>query len=331
MRTTRRKRIVLAAAAFLALGAAAGAGEPAKGFTLKAVNDKSLGLWERGKPVLVYNHGTISKKGVPARYNRACYVHPLHGLDGEVLTEDFPVDHRHHRGVFWAWPHVRIGGKEYNSWIPTGIHYRLDRWVRKEAGPKRACLEAVNGWYVGEKKVADEHLRITVHPARADGRAIDFNLTWTATDQPITLQGAGGKSYGGFTVRFNTRLQEKDGLKPKDATITAPDGVTKKDLAVTPLAWADFTAALAGAGKRSGLALLVHPTHPAYPPTWLTRHYGCLCVGWPGVKPGTLQPGKPVRCRYRLWVHRGPADLETLKKAYAAYVKDAPRAPAASP
>jgi hypothetical protein len=99
--------------------------------------------------------------------------------------------------------------------------------------------------------------------------------------------------------------------------------VTKKDLAVTPLAWADFTAALAGAGKRSGLALLVHPTHPAYPPTWLTRHYGCLCVGWPGVKPGTLQPGKPVRCRYRLWVHRGPADLETLKKAYAAYVRGA--------
>jgi AcrR family transcriptional regulator len=40
---------------------------------------------------------------VPEKFRRSCYIHPLYGLDGEVMTEDFPVDHRHHRGVFWAW------------------------------------------------------------------------------------------------------------------------------------------------------------------------------------------------------------------------------------
>ena len=62
--------------------------------------------------MLVYNHGVITDEKVPAkdaRRSRACYIHPLWGLNGEVLTDDFPKDHYHHHGVFWAWPHVEIG------------------------------------------------------------------------------------------------------------------------------------------------------------------------------------------------------------------------------
>ena len=320
MSTSTAGRAATWAMAYLAFGAAAAAAETPKGFLLKDVNDKSLGVWEGGKAVLVYNHGLISRKGVAARYDRACYVHPLYGLSGEVLTEDFPLDHRHHRGVFWAWPQVRIGAKKYDSWIPGGIRYRHDRWVRKEADRSRACLEAISGWYVGRKKVAEERLKITVWPARADSRAVDFDLTWTAADQPIVLQGAAGKSYGGFTVRFNTRPGEKTAVDRKKVTITVPDGVTKKDLAVARLPWADFTAPFTGAPGPSGLALFVHSSHPDHPPTWLTRHYGCLCVGWPGIKPAALAPAKPVRCRYRLWIHRGRKNTATLKKAYDAYL-----------
>ena len=31
--------------------------------------------------------------------------------DGQVLTEDFPADHLHHRGIFWAWHQVYVGEK----------------------------------------------------------------------------------------------------------------------------------------------------------------------------------------------------------------------------
>jgi len=290
------------------------------GFRWKPVDAKSLGLWEGDKPVLVYNHGMISKQGVPARYTRACYLHPVYGLDGEVITEDFPKDHRHHRGIFWAWPHVRIDGKEYNSWVPTGIRYKLERWVRKDANAKQAVLEAHNGWYVGDKKVADERLTMTVHAAADAQRIIDLEFTWTPTDRPISLQGAGGKSYGGLTVRFNTRCREKGGISGKQVRITVPNGVAKRDLPDTKLQWADFTAPFPSAPGRSGAAVFVDKSHPDYPPTWLTRHYGCLCVGWPGVRAQTLQAGKSVTCRYRVLVHRGDLDLDTLKKAYAAYL-----------
>jgi len=290
-------------------------------FRWREINDKSLGLWEGERPVFVYNHGMISKEGVPARYNRSNYIHPLYGLDGEALTDDFPRDHRHHRGIFWAWPGIRIGGKNYNSWIPSGFRYKFERWVRRDAGRQWANLEVESGWYVGEKKVVEERLRVLAHAATAASRSIDFEFTWAATDEPVTLWGARGKSYGGFTVRFNTRPQEKDRIPTKDVAITVPSGRVKTDLAKTRLKWADFTAPFPGARGRSGAAVFIHNTHPDYPPTWLTRRYGCLCVGWPGVKPGTLEPGKPVTCRYRLWVHRGQPDLETLKAAYEEYTK----------
>jgi hypothetical protein len=302
----------------------ASAAEP--GFAWKPVNDKSLGLWEGEKAVLVYNHGMISKEGVKASYDRACYVHPLYGLDGEALTDDFPKDHLHHRGIFWAWPGMKVEGKSVQSWIPQGIYYKQERVIRQEATDKAATLEVENGWYVGEKKVVKEGLVITMHPAAKDSRAIDFDLTWTALDVPVTLWGAEGKSYGGFNIRFAPNKDEPNANKRKDTAIVTSLGPSKgKDVENKPLEWADLTGEVAGAPGRSGVAIFIAKDHPDFPPTWLTRHYGCLCVGWPGVKPKDLEPGKPVRCRYRVWVHRGEADLATLQSAYDAYAKGGER------
>src|SRR5688500_13379652 len=107
---------VLAASLLISLTTSfAVAAEPssaAAGFRFEAVNDASLGLWEGGKPVLVYNHGLIARPEAPGTRARACYVHPVYGLDGEVITDDFPKDHLYHRGMYWAWPHIKIGDEE---------------------------------------------------------------------------------------------------------------------------------------------------------------------------------------------------------------------------
>jgi hypothetical protein len=50
-----------------------------------------------------------------------------------------------------------------------------------------------------------------------------------------------------------------------------------------------------------------------------------LCLGWPGIDAKTFPAGVPIRCQYRVWVHRGAATAERLKEAYAAY--DATAAP----
>lgn len=285
----------------------------AASFQIKDVGDASLGVWEGEKPVMVYNHGTITCEKVPesdARRSRACYVHPVWGLDGEVLTDDFPKDHYHHHGIFWAWPHVGIDGKEYDLWMYNNIQQRFVGWLQRQAGPVAAVLAVENGWFVDDKKVMIE--RVWMRSQRADdgSRSLDFEFTWIPVDKPITLWGAGGKSYGGLNLRFAPR---------QDTRITVPAGVSKEDLPDTPLEWADLTAKFAGAPTSSGAAIFIDPGHPDYPPTWLTRHYGVLCVGWPGVKPQTFEPGKPIKLNYRVWIHKDAPEVAAIQQAYDAY------------
>ena len=287
---------------------AAPAGE---GFRFSDVNEKAIGLWENGKPVFVYNHGVIGKEGVPADRARSSYVHPLYGLDGEILTDDFPPDHYHHRGLFWAWPHVKIGGAEYSLWDLRGIRHQFVRWLEKKQGSLTGATLAVeNGWYTGTEQVVLERIRLLVHPATGDSRAIDMACEWIPLKGPLTLTGAEGKSYGGLTLRF---------APGTNTAITIPSGLTKKDLPMTNLPWADLTRLWTAEKKTSGASIFVHPSHPDFPPQWLTRHYGVLCLGWPGVKPATFQEGDVIRCRYRVWIHRGPATSERIARAYEEY------------
>jgi hypothetical protein len=283
------------------------------GFRFAPVDDKSMGLWEGTKPVLVYNHGVISRAGVPADRNRSTYVHPLYGLDGEVLTDDFPADHHHHRGLFWAWPHVSIGGKHYDLWMLSGIQQRFERWLAQAATNNTALLGVENGWYVGEQKVMAERVWLRVLPATSDQRILDLDFTWTPLGEAVGLAGAEGKSYGGLTLRFAPRT---------NTVITTTLGNGSEDLPMTRLAWADLSAKFAGTPQPSGASIFIAPDHPNYPPMWLTRHYGVLCVGWPGVEAKTFKAGEPIRCRYRVWIHRGAPDGTAVARAYDAYVAD---------
>lgn len=286
-----------------------------KCFRFKEINDKSLQLLDVDEPVLVYNHGPITSEKVPEsdrRRSRACYVHPLWGLNGEVLTDDFPKDHYHHHGIFWTWPHIGIEGKQYNLWDGAKIKDKFVRWICREVGPVAAVLAVENGWFVEEKKVMIERVWLRTYKVADGARTLDIEFTWIPVDKPVTLWGAGGKSYGGLTVRFAVG-------KAKEAVITVPSGRTADDLYEAPLAWVDLTYPFQGAAAPSGAAVFVHPDHPDYPPTWLTRHYGPLCVGWPGVKAKTFEPGKPIRLDYRIWIHKGAVELDDLKRAYEGY------------
>jgi hypothetical protein len=282
-------------------------------FRFVETNGTTLTLLEGQRPVFAYNHGVVPPPdGVPADRARSSYIHPLYGLDGETLTDDFPRDHFHHRGLFWAWPHVRIGDRHYDHWMLQGIAHRFVKWTAREADASGATLGLENGWFVGDTQVMREELRLRAWPATGDGRALDLEFTWTPLDQPVTLEGAEGKSYGGLTLRFAPR---------ENTVITTPKGQGKDDLTVTRLPWADLSATFPGRDQPSGAAILVAPDHPDFPPEWLTRHYGVLCLGWPGVKPRTFPPDQPIRCRYRVWIHRGAPDQKRIQQEFEAFRK----------
>ncbi|NQT84914.1 PmoA family protein [bacterium] len=280
-------------------------------FRFEKAEGKYLHLLEGEKPVLTYNYGMLLGKGVPEDRRRSSYIHPVYGLDGEVLSDDFPADHLHHRGLCWVWPRVIVGGKEYDLWSLQGVEQKFERWLGEKAGRGFAAFGVANGWYVGEKKIVKETVRVRVFPAGEKGRAIDVKLTLEAAEEPVTISGRSPvKGYGGFSFRFAPR---------KETVLTSPAGREVADSNLKRFPWVDLSAKFGGKDFFSGVAIFDDSRNPGFPNGWTLRDYGFLGVAWPGLKLYILKPGEPLTIRYRVWIHRGGAKEGDVAAAYAAY------------
>jgi len=263
--------------------------------------------------VFVYRHQMQLASDVPEKYRRSTYIHPLFDLHGVAITDDFPKDHYHHRGLSWMWPYVRIGERVYDLWAIEGIRQVFEGWLVRETGPVCATLGIKNGWHTDERKVMEEWVWIRTFPVTGCGRAIDFLLTWKALE-PVELRGRADhdKGYGGFCLRYGPR---------ETTVITTPDGVEQGDSDRKPFAWADESAKFRGASVFSGAAVFQHATNPNFPAGWCLRHYGFVGVSWPALESFTLQPGRPLSLRFRVWVHDGDAKQGRVAEAYRLFAE----------
>lgn len=273
-------------------------------FSLQDDNAR-LTLLENGKPVLVYNYTRVAPpEKVPDHFGRACYIHPLYGLDGDVLTQDFPVDHYHHRGVFWAWPECKVGQRKMDVWALGDVRQHHEKWLAREAGADKAEIGVQNFWAFDDapdKPQVREEVRFTVLPADEKGRTIDFYLKLTnVSNETVTFLGATGKGYGGLCVRPDANRSP--------FTFTTASGVCKDDALSFDTPWADVTSKMKPDGPTSGIAIFEHPKNPGYPfPGWIFRHYGFLGASWPQEREHALKPNEFFELRYRLFIHRGTA------------------------
>ena len=269
---------------------------PAGPFAFREAGPGSLELTENGKPVYVFHHGMQWKEGAPEAMRRCCYLHPLYAPDGTAVTEDFPKDHYHHRGVFWAWPVVSAGGETYDLWVLHGVGHRFVKWLSREVNGGSARLAAENGWFAGERTLVKETVEIVTHPARSNRRELDFTLSFEALGQPVQIAGQqDGKGYGGFCIRFGER---------ENTVVRTDTGLEAKDTNLVPHPWAELEGTFGG--RRAGARIDIDPANPGFPNGWCLRHYGFLGVNFPGLKPYTLEPGKPVILKYRVTVNAAP-------------------------
>ena len=267
-------------------------------FEFKELDAKSLQLAEKGAPVFVFNHGTMLPEGVPTDRARCCYLHPVYAPNGVILSDDFPKDHYHHRGISWMWPVVTVDGKTYDGWMLKGMAPRFEKWLTREATAAGATLAFRDGWYVGERKVVEEEIRIAVHPAVNGRRDLDFTLSFRPTGADVSIAGTseGNKGYGGFNLRFAPRT---------GTTITTEKAADVPDSDRVPYAWAE----LAGdfGGKRASARFTIDPETPGFPNTWCLRHYGFLGVNFPGLTTYRLNPAAPLVLKFRVTLAAGEA------------------------
>jgi hypothetical protein len=110
--------------------------------------------------------------------------------------------------------------------------------------------------------------------------------------KPFGLAGMrDGKGYGGFNIRFAAR---------ENTVVRTDKGVEKKDTDLAPHPWAELEATYEG--RRARVRVESDPKNPGFPEGWCLRNYGFLGVNYPGLKPVSMQPGKPVTFRYTVTV-----------------------------
>ena len=232
---------------------------------------------------------------------RSDYIHPLFGLSGEVLTQDWSVDHPHHRGIYWAWPEVDYGTNRGDLHALQTVFARPTGRYKLQGGSDFAQVEAENNWlWEDHEPIVQELTLIRAYRSEAGkGRIIDLVFEFRALKDGVTVARRHTNAYGGLNIRLVT---------PQSQAIFS---FTDPETAVPRRAWSDLSG-LFGNGVPAGLTLLQSARNPDYPGDWIQYPHLAWCQpAFPAVGSRfPLRRDKPLVLSFRLWVHAGlkPAD-----------------------
>ncbi|MEC9009633.1 MAG: DUF6807 family protein [Planctomycetota bacterium] len=280
-------------------------GKPRDGRMVRFVSQKGgVECVDGEQKVMFYQREAHSRD--EGKHVAANYFHPLYGLDGEVLTQDFPVDHPHHHGVFWAWHQLLVGKtRAGDPWANKDFLPVVREAKAVEAGPVFATLVTKVDWTSSHvtdssgrpRPIVSEFGQFRVFHAVGETRHIDFRIRLSALLKDVRIGGSENvKGYSGFTVRVKP---------PADMQIRDRRGRVDADAVGSTSPWANISGRFDGRTTRSGLSILCDNRLPEFPPKWLLRFYGMQNVAYPGRLAVRLEQEHPLVLRHRLVIHRG--------------------------
>ena len=277
-------------------------------------NEEGIWFYENDEPVLFYQ---VTHKSREGQFRRANYIHPLYGMGGRVITEDFPADHLHHRGVFWAWHQVRVNGENIgDNWECRDFNWHV-------AKPKVTCFRC----YVDllthvtwsspslrdvqniPEPIIQETTRIRIRKKCKTYRVIDFKIRLNALQENVALGGSeNDKGYGGFSPRIRI---------PLDALFIGSNGpIEPQRTAVEAGPWLNIVGKYNEGDVDEGFAMITHPDNPGYPEPWILRRSGSMQnAKYPGRNAIVVGRGDDAwTLQYRLIIHRCGNDADLLNR-----------------
>lgn len=255
-----------------------------------------------------------SPKDINGQFSRCNYIHPLYGLDNTQLTEDFPADHLHQRGIFWAWHQILMNGQsigdgwELNNFLQKVTDVEFQQ--KEDKGILNTIVEWKSPlWKSGSEAYLKEHTTITIHPKNDHYRRIDFDITLKAMADGLKIGGSDDeKGYSGFSVRLKLPLDisfydEKGAVEPANTAVTA--GHLLK-----------MEGALLKNGNKGGVAIYSDPTNPSPSNQWILRKSASMQnAAYPGRVPVSIPIDQPLTLKYTLFVYEGSLNTHQIKKA----------------
>lgn len=281
--------------------------------------DEGILLLEGKDSVLFYQSRVKSKDG---QFPRANYIHPLWGVDGEVLTEDFPKDHLHHRGIFWTWHQIYVNDDELaDAWVCKDFEWNVKRLDIVDQDEKSITLQAIVLWESPKllnkkgKRVpfVREITTVKIYRAQKYYRIVDFEIRLSALEKGVSIGGSDNeKGYGGFCVRMPL---------PDDLKFVSSTGeVEPQTLQVETGPWMDISGSIGKNHSKAGILIMVHGDNPLPVDKWILRKKGSMQNPvFPGQNLYKLSKDDLV-LKYSLLVHEGGLNAAQVENFYKAYL-----------
>lgn len=295
--------------------------EPAPGVEVTA-DDASVEIRSGSKSVLKYNHAfVLPPPGAKPAFVRNAYIHPLYSPSGKVVTEDFPADHLHHKGVWFPWTRTRFEGREIDFWNlgeELGT-VQFAGFVGLSSGPVFggfiARHEHVDLTQPGGKVALNETWDVRVwNVGGAEAGYWLWDLTSVqncATDSILFLP---QYRYGGLGFRG------AKGWIDENYEALASTGKTHKNGHLTKAKWIDHSGHGDGwpEDEWAGVAILDHPENFRHPQSMRLWDSGGAFFCYSPIQEGDaeIRPGEAYTSRYRFYVHEGRVDKGEVERLW---------------
>jgi hypothetical protein len=296
------------------------------GDLLLTETDNVILITLRDKPVLEYiKTEKPVPEGIEPHFRRSGYIHPVYAPTGQEITGDFPADHAHQHGLFFAWTKAGFDGKKVDFWNQAKDLGRIEfrKVVNLKREEEQVSFSVKHAFTVkSDDKVVDvlhEIWTVTVYQTPEDYFLFDIeSVQHCVSDKALNVP---EYHYGGMAFRGNVQwLKEKDdhSINPGDVVYLTSEGKDRWEGNHTRPNWVafsgmidgqDVSAAIFGNPKnfRAPQSVRIHPNKP----------YFCFAPMVDG--PFRIEPGKKYSSRYRYLVTSEAADKKMIEKHWREY------------
>ena len=274
-----------------------------------------------GAPVVQYvgGAGALPAPEIKPTFRRGGYLHPVRTPSGRIVTDDYPADHRHHHGIWFAWTRTVFQGRAPDFWNMGDGKARVefealeDVWSGAVHGGLLAKHRYVDLTSGSPVTVLAEQWRTRVFAGSAAPRHHMFDVEVAQTNvtgDPLLLP---EYHYGGIGVRGAAsfvRLENVQFMTSEGKDRATGDGTESRWVVIS----GDVD------GRRASLAILAHPANFRAPERMRihpTDPYVSYAPSRSG--PWVIAQGATHTARYRFVSFDGPPDAAELRRLWLDY------------
>ena len=291
--------------------------------SMKLVRDHDrLTITAAGRKMLTFQGGPgeLPSADIKPIFRQGGYIHPVFTPSGRVITDDYPPDHFHHHGIWFAWTKTEFEGRKPDFWnVGDGTgrveFVALDKtWSGKVHAGFTSRNRFVDVSAPKPVTVLNEKWAVTVYNIDQGPRPYTmFDLVSTqnlATSSPLVLP---EYRYGGIGFRGSRQWLAKD-----NCDFLTSEGKDRSNGHGTRARWCHIGGRIDG--QLAGIAILDHPSNFRAPQAMRInpdQPFFCYSPSLSG--DWKIEPDKPYISRYRFIVYDGAPDKAELDRLWDDY------------